>query len=79
MADADRSALKWSLLLLFALTMTAALGIKVPLDASVFSATAGAFLLSCLLNIRLALMIRYKLCVERPNQPMQRTADRPYA
>jgi uncharacterized membrane protein YphA (DoxX/SURF4 family) len=34
------------LLLLFALTMTAALGIKVPLDASVFSAAAGAFLLS---------------------------------
>jgi uncharacterized membrane protein YphA (DoxX/SURF4 family) len=34
------------LLLLFAVTMTGALGIKVPLDASVFSAAAGAFLLS---------------------------------
>lgn len=36
------------LLLLFAVTMTAALGIKAPLDASVFSAVGGAFLLgSC--------------------------------
>lgn len=34
------------LLLLFAVTMTAALGIKVPLDFSVFSASAGAFLLA---------------------------------
>lgn len=34
------------LLLLFALTMTAALGIKAPLDASVFSAAGGAFLLA---------------------------------
>jgi uncharacterized membrane protein YphA (DoxX/SURF4 family) len=34
------------LLLLFALTMTFALGIKAPLDASVFSASAGAFLLA---------------------------------
>ena len=34
------------LLLLFALTMTAALGIKAPLDFSVFSAAGGAFLLA---------------------------------
>jgi uncharacterized membrane protein YphA (DoxX/SURF4 family) len=34
------------LLLAFALTMTFALGVKAPLDASVFSASAGAFLLS---------------------------------
>lgn len=34
------------LLLLFALTMTWALGIKAPLDASVFSAAGGAFLLA---------------------------------
>ena len=33
-------------LLLFALTMTFALGIKAPLDLSVFSASAGAFLLA---------------------------------
>jgi len=34
------------MLLLFAVTMTAALGIKAPLDASVFSAAGGAFLLA---------------------------------
>jgi len=34
------------LLLAFAVTMTAALGIKAPLDASVFSAAGGAFLLA---------------------------------
>ena len=34
------------LLLLFALSMAAALGLKSPLDASVFSASAAAFLLS---------------------------------
>jgi uncharacterized membrane protein YphA (DoxX/SURF4 family) len=34
------------LLLLFAATMTAALGIKAPLDPSVFSAAGGAFLLA---------------------------------
>ena len=34
------------LLLLFAVTMTAALGIKAPLDASVFSAAGGAFVLA---------------------------------
>src|SRR5262249_10482249 len=34
------------MLLLFALTMTFALGIKAPLDFSVFSASAGAFLLA---------------------------------
>jgi uncharacterized membrane protein YphA (DoxX/SURF4 family) len=34
------------LLLVFALTMTFALGIKAPLDFSVFSASAGAFLLA---------------------------------
>lgn len=34
------------LLLLFALTMAGALGIKAPLDASVFSASGGAFLLA---------------------------------
>ena len=34
------------LLLLFAITMTGALGVKAPLDASVFSAAGGAFLLA---------------------------------
>jgi uncharacterized membrane protein YphA (DoxX/SURF4 family) len=34
------------LLLLFAITMAGALGIKAPLDASVFSAAGGAFLLA---------------------------------
>ena len=34
------------MLLLFALTMTFALGVKAPLDFSVFSASAGAFLLA---------------------------------
>jgi len=34
------------LLLSFAVTMTGALGVKVPLDASVFSAAGGAFLLA---------------------------------
>jgi hypothetical protein len=38
--------LSGSLLLLFAVTMTGVLGIKAPLDASVFSAAAGAFLLA---------------------------------
>jgi uncharacterized membrane protein YphA (DoxX/SURF4 family) len=40
------AALSGILLLAFALTMTVALGIKAPLDASVFSASAGAFLLA---------------------------------
>lgn len=35
------------LLLLFAVTMAAALGIKAPFDSSVFSAAGGAFLLAC--------------------------------
>src|SRR5215469_13904720 len=35
-----------ALLLLFAVAMTGALGIKAPLDASVFSASGGAFLLA---------------------------------
>ena len=35
-----------TLLLLFALSMTAALGVKAPFDASVFSASGGAFLLA---------------------------------
>jgi hypothetical protein len=34
------------LLLVFALTMTLALGIKAPLDYSVFAASAGAFVLA---------------------------------
>jgi uncharacterized membrane protein YphA (DoxX/SURF4 family) len=38
--------LSGGLLLLFAITMTGALGIKAPLDASVFSAAGGAFLLA---------------------------------
>lgn len=38
--------LSGSLLLLFALAMTFALGLEAPLSASVFSASAGAFLLS---------------------------------
>jgi uncharacterized membrane protein YphA (DoxX/SURF4 family) len=40
------AALSGMLLLAFALTMTLALGVKAPLDASVFSASAGAFLLA---------------------------------
>ncbi|MBV8815021.1 MAG: DoxX family protein [Verrucomicrobia bacterium] len=44
------------ILLLFALAMTIALGIKAPLDFSVFSASAGAFLL--------AAHGRYPLCVD---------------
>jgi hypothetical protein len=40
------AAMSGILLLLFALAMTLALGIKAPLDASVFTALAGAFLLS---------------------------------
>ena len=40
------AALSGMLLLAFALTMTVALGVKAPLDASVFSASAGAFLLA---------------------------------
>lgn len=38
--------LSGALLLLFAMAMTFALGVKAPLDYSVFSASAGAFLLS---------------------------------
>jgi putative oxidoreductase len=34
------------MLLVFALTMTFALGVKAPLDFSVFSASAGAFVLA---------------------------------
>jgi len=41
------AALSGVLLLIFALAMTAALGIKAPLDSSVFSASAAAFLLAC--------------------------------
>jgi uncharacterized membrane protein YphA (DoxX/SURF4 family) len=43
-----RVAALWSrlMLLLFALTMTFGLGVKAPLDLSVFSASAGAFLLA---------------------------------
>ena len=44
------------LLLLFAMAMTFALGVKAPLDYSVFSASAGAFLLSA--------CERYKLSVD---------------
>ena len=40
--------LSGALLLSFAVTMTAALGIKAPLDASVFSAAGGAFLLAAI-------------------------------
>ena len=48
--------LSGGLLLLFAIAMTFALGVKAPLDYSVFSASAGAFLLaSC---------DRYKLSVD---------------
>jgi uncharacterized membrane protein YphA (DoxX/SURF4 family) len=39
------------LLLLFALAMTFALGVKAPLNFSVFSASAGAFLLAAYRNI----------------------------
>jgi uncharacterized membrane protein YphA (DoxX/SURF4 family) len=46
------AALSGMLLLAFALTMTLALGIKAPLDASVFSASAGAFLLAFVPGMR---------------------------
>lgn len=46
------AALSGILLLTFAVTMTLALGIKAPLDASVFSASAGAFLLAVVLSMR---------------------------
>jgi len=39
------------MLLLFALTMTFALGVKAPLDFSVFSASAGAFFVGCLRQV----------------------------
>jgi uncharacterized membrane protein YphA (DoxX/SURF4 family) len=38
------------LLIIFALTMTVAMGVKAPLDASVFSAAAGALLLATRAN-----------------------------
>jgi uncharacterized membrane protein YphA (DoxX/SURF4 family) len=44
-----------ALLLLFALAMTAALGIKAPLNYSVYSASAGAFVLSTMRDYRWAL------------------------
>jgi uncharacterized membrane protein len=47
--------LSGSLLLLFGLAMTFALGIKAPLDFSVFSAATGAFLLSGLDRYKLSL------------------------
>ncbi len=43
------------LLLLFALAMTAALGLKAPLNYSVYSASAGAFLLATVREHRWAL------------------------
>jgi hypothetical protein len=43
---ASRRIVEWVDALVFALTMTFALGIKAPLDFSVFSASAGAFLLA---------------------------------
>ena len=46
------AALSGILLLTFAVTMALALGIKAPLDASVFSASAGAFLLAVVLSMR---------------------------
>jgi uncharacterized membrane protein YphA (DoxX/SURF4 family) len=46
------AALSGILLLTFAVTMTIALGIKAPLDASVFSASGGAFLLAFVVSIR---------------------------
>jgi hypothetical protein len=44
------------ILLLFALAMTIALGLKAPLDFLVFSTSAGAFLLAVTEGIRFALM-----------------------
>lgn len=51
------------LLLLFALTMTGALGIKAPLDASVFSASGGAFLL--------AACVEYPFSIDQLRRPSQ--------
>jgi len=42
------AAVSGALLLLFALAMTLSFGVKVPLDYSVFTASAGAFLLSAI-------------------------------
>ena len=47
--------LSGSLLLLFGLAMAFALGVKAPLDFSVFSAATGAFLLSGLDRYKLSL------------------------
>ena len=47
--------LSGALLLLFAMAMTFALGVKAPLDYSVFSASAGAFLLASCERYRLSL------------------------
>jgi uncharacterized membrane protein YphA (DoxX/SURF4 family) len=54
-------------LLLFALTMTFALGIKAPLDLSVFSASAGAFLL--------AAYGRYPLSIDALRRPHESLAE----
>lgn len=50
------------LLLLFALAMTAALGIKAPLNYSVYSASAGAFLLAAVRDHRWALENLHRRC-----------------
>ncbi|HEY3454047.1 MAG TPA: MauE/DoxX family redox-associated membrane protein [Bryobacteraceae bacterium] len=47
--------LSGALLLLFAIAMTFALGVKAPLDYSVFSASAGAFLLANCTRYKLSL------------------------
>ena len=55
------------MLLLFALTMTFALGIKAPLGFSVFSASGGAFLL--------AAYGKYPLSIDALRSPHQSLAE----
>ena len=56
------AALSGILLLLFALVMSFASGVKAPLDYSVFSASAGAFLLATQTNQRFSLDAWRKSC-----------------
>ena len=68
MEDADPAALlSGVLLLLFAVTMTGALGIKAPLDPLSFQQLPVLFFYPALLNILLASITSDKLRMERPN------------
>ena len=58
-----------ALLLSFAVTMAIALGVKAPLDCSVFSASAGAFLLASLPTMSLLSLDRLLARVKRAKRP----------